>query len=53
MSEPSFTNCAECKRGGNGDRSCGAGWDCKRKSLKRGCFVGEPIKNKEVRDADD
>jgi hypothetical protein len=31
--------CCECKRGGNGHRDCGAGWDIKRGD--QGCMAGE------------
>lgn len=32
-------DCAECQRGGNGDKDCSAGWQHKR--IKRGsCFSG-------------
>ena len=37
-----YVNCAECQRGGNGDRDCSAGW--KKKRVDRGgcgCFAGQ------------
>ena len=34
-----FVDCSECKRGGNGDKSCGAGWTVKRGGHS-GCFLG-------------
>lgn len=39
-------HCADCKRGGNGDRSCAAGWTVKNKrgaNRWRMCFAGEKI----------
>lgn len=32
--------CAFCTRGGNGDKSCGCGWDRTRYSKFQGCFSG-------------
>ena len=33
--------CAYCKRGGNGDKSCGCGWNRTRYSKYESCFSGE------------
>jgi len=40
-----FTDCADCNRGGNGhDKDkCSCGWQYKRRG-RGGCFLGEPIK---------
>ena len=35
-----FYDCAECIRGGNGDKSCGSGSKVK-KIRQGGCFLGE------------
>lgn len=32
--------CAFCTRGGNGDKSCGCGWQCTRYSKYQACFNG-------------
>jgi hypothetical protein len=32
--------CCECKRGGNGDKSCSSGWRSKKWDYKA-CFSGE------------
>ena len=32
--------CAYCERGGNGDKSCGCGWNRTRYSKFEGCFSG-------------
>lgn len=32
--------CAFCTRGGNGDKSCGCGWDRTKYSKYHGCFNG-------------
>ncbi len=32
--------CSECARGGNGEKSCAAGWNVKRGG-KLGCMLGE------------
>lgn len=43
---PVQVHCSECVRGGNGDKSCGAGWNCTNKrgdNKWRMCFAGTPI----------
>jgi len=37
-----FVACSECARGGNGDKSCGAGWNIRRFHGEM-CFSGEPL----------
>lgn len=38
-----YVDCAECKRGGNGDKSCAAG--SQLKIINKGmCFSGEVLK---------
>lgn len=41
-----FFDCAECKRGGNGDKSCGSGSKVK-KIRQGGCFMGELLEKYE------
>lgn len=41
--EPAQVHCSECTRGGNGDKSCGAGWMVKDKrgaNRYKMCFAG-------------
>lgn len=35
-----FIDCAECKRGGNGDKDCASGQSIKQ-VRRGGCFIGE------------
>lgn len=37
-----YVACSECVRGGNGDKSCGAGWNVHRYNGQM-CFSGEPL----------
>ena len=41
-----YVDCTECKRGHNGDRSCGSGWRYK-KARSGGCFSGQPLRHVE------
>lgn len=42
-----YVDCAECKRGGNGNKSCSAG--ARHKRIHKGmCFSGELIEGYEV-----
>lgn len=48
--EPVQVHCSECQRGGNGDKTCGAGWmvKSKRGSNKfKMCFAGTKIGNED------
>ena len=48
--EPEQVHCAECVRGGNGDKSCGAGWMVKDKrgaNRYKMCFAGTRIAGKD------
>ena len=43
---PVQVHCSECVRGGNGDKSCGAGWTCTNKlgdNRYRMCFAGKKL----------
>ena len=47
--EPEQVHCSECTRGGNRDKSCGAGWTVKNKrgaNKFRMCFAGTKIGEK-------
>ena len=37
-----FVACSECSRGGNGDKSCSAGWNIRRYHGEM-CFLGKPL----------
>ena len=37
-----YVACSECVRGGNGNKSCGAGWQIRRYRGEM-CFSGEPL----------
>ena len=37
-----YVACSECVRGGNGDKSCSAGWKIRRYHGEM-CFSGEPL----------
>lgn len=44
--EPVQVHCADCARGGNGDKSCAAGWTVKNKrgaNRFKMCFAGTPL----------
>ena len=42
-----YVDCAECQRGGNGDKSCSAG--ARHKKVNKGmCFNGKLLKGYEV-----
>lgn len=46
---PAQTHCSECTRGGNGDKSCGAGWmvtDKRGDNRFRMCFAGTKLQAK-------
>ena len=46
QAERKQVHCADCERGGNGDKSCGAGWMVKNKRGEnkwRMCFAGTPL----------
>lgn len=47
--EPKQVHCSECVRGGNGDKSCAAGWTVKNKrggNRYRMCLSGTTIEKK-------
>ena len=37
-----YVACSECVRGGNGNKTCGAGWRIRRYRGEM-CFSGEPL----------